>query len=1687
MHTVLDIIHAANKVSDHIEDAHARSGSAPDLSPKEHVESIIAKNRVLKLISRQIKDVESALKSSVVIDAADVEPELVAMDVANDTNKPPGDVIREGMSGKDSGLGKQNPSLEKMAENIGPIVDTFKDILTKPYLKNYNAMLNTIPIVGLKGDNIMYTETKSRGVLGVEEDWSVFGRIPDNVNIDSSKAVHFFPYKGDFCMSIGTAIWRRKHRDDRDPEVKKAVDNWPKLYVESWEKVGDNCLPVGNAWSILPFARLSGKDIRFHLVVLGQDGRLLSLNGDLAGSNNSFTELKNSSDAKNKAAAALSIKQAAYFNGNIVAYDSGSNTWNLDVDFDAATFTASDQMAVDPLFELTATDIGPVAVQTDGWIYRRRLETVNDPSDKTAKNDKKAGWQRWIQQKGVTHLGVASPGVMLDLETLTGSLRDRYMDTQKCIYPVVSKLQTFATNQELFLKKQLETAEEYQKNEDSAAKQKIAIKEAKKLVMQTKIWATIMRKQSSSVKDTVNGMGTDLSSVRTQLDQQLIVLRDKLVSLQAQIKATKEAKAKMDAAFWGSIGVMLLGIGLAVLGAVTGVGVIALGIVGGALFVGGLVAACHFGSESAKLAGQIEDLEAEARGVQQAITDIKSVADRFGDLEKMYENLNMFWGRMFNAASSLGGMNEATALQIGAGVLEDTTSIEASISVVTKMKNGCATYLAVLNRTGIKIPRDDSDDDSDNDDDEAADVELQSLETSPVDPGFKNLVLFNKQVDIATQALENDQFNEYVKHLEVADLIDVYTGQMGIAPETVAQVLDEARQREGAEAADIFGDLANFARFTPLGMAVGMVEQAVSRDVDLESAPQDEQRESGDIFGILADFARVSPVGMIVNTIGTAAEAVARDVDLNEQPESTQSNGKESADIFGDLANFARFTPMGMTVNLVSDAFSRDVDLDIPETQVQSHESADIFGVIADFARFTPVGFALGGLQLDSPNPVQNWFLKNTIDAATNIFATAAPFSSDHPSSGMLNGILGEARNNVLSMLDMTLSTASVSEGWMKQIPAVPESDEEISKVAYLQAQALLTCKQAMEKARLANNAFVDFNHLAQQEQERLQREISFLGDRIQSTHARGEAELREILSPRVTDFFDFGIGRMSAMQKANEMQSRLSQEIDELQRKISQCSQDLQSGHSFMGHTQTWVELCERTSGNLGSIYGTLMSVKYGIKIDAAAYKELADTQWGQIRKEADEVKAMLQGGQNSAVAMDIEGLGVAADVAADSALVQIASPTPVLLSQLEAQTNNSTIVWENIGKLQRLTYTEDIVGYFDAASNRKVTLNEVIQSIRNAYTQTAALHYGTVEQINTLALLQSTRANNLASGKISPHVFLKGTFSSVSMARKQSARVKSQLANSSAELSGKIKLVKASIGELKKAISSANIDLARRDKAYRDKVTGIIVEGCLTGFATGGLVAAAAFAAYSGVAIASIPALLAAGGVVFGKDGDKKEDKEEGTPDGKASNGTKATNGTKGTNGTNGTNGHAKRKVESDGEEVPEEAGGKSEETAAPAKKTEKEIPIQKRVEAAQDTWTALSGVLRTVKDAASGTELGKALFNKMSLQELGMLVQLVKTAIVVMERSVAAVEHLSQPLEDLLSSLAQMADILSDMDTRCSQYQVKTAGASLQFGKEEAETVKAGWAEVGDAAEAWLDVFNAQRISPITYSVV
>lgn len=88
--------------------------------------------QVLNILKRSIRDVESALnlpKDESESFDVDISVEAAAMDVVNDADKAPGDIIREGMNGKDSGLGKQVPSLQKMAEDVGPVLEAFDAVL----------------------------------------------------------------------------------------------------------------------------------------------------------------------------------------------------------------------------------------------------------------------------------------------------------------------------------------------------------------------------------------------------------------------------------------------------------------------------------------------------------------------------------------------------------------------------------------------------------------------------------------------------------------------------------------------------------------------------------------------------------------------------------------------------------------------------------------------------------------------------------------------------------------------------------------------------------------------------------------------------------------------------------------------------------------------------------------------------------------------------------------------------------------------------------------------------------------------------------------------------------------------------------------------------------------------------------------------------------------------------------------------------------------------------------------------------------------------------------------------------------------------------------------------------------------------------------------------------------------------
>ncbi|KAI1098939.1 hypothetical protein F4804DRAFT_323452 [Jackrogersella minutella] len=113
-----------------------------------------------------------------------------------------------------------------------------------------------------------------------------------------------------------------------------------------------------------------------------------------------------------------------------------------------------DETLIQTIPEFTATDLGPVTVRSDGYLYKRYIQ--DPPSDGS---DPMVMWPKWVLQEGVTHLGVASPGVLLNLQVLTRTLKARYIETQTILYPVVNNIRSFAMTHEFYLDQLKKTAD----------------------------------------------------------------------------------------------------------------------------------------------------------------------------------------------------------------------------------------------------------------------------------------------------------------------------------------------------------------------------------------------------------------------------------------------------------------------------------------------------------------------------------------------------------------------------------------------------------------------------------------------------------------------------------------------------------------------------------------------------------------------------------------------------------------------------------------------------------------------------------------------------------------------------------------------------------------------------------------------------------------------------------------------------------------------------------------------------------------------------------------------------------------------------------------------------------------------------------------------------------------------------
>ncbi|KAF8654625.1 hypothetical protein AX16_003506 [Volvariella volvacea WC 439] len=605
---------------------------------------------------------------------------------------------------KADGMRDSVKGLQDMAKSIGPIINEFDNILTKPYLDEYSAHINTVPVVGIRNNNeIMYIDTQIQSLPagGTTDVWSSFGALPSGVQINptGSDKVYLFPYKGDFCLSVGRQVWFKSHLDSKDPALAQAIDNWPGLYSKDWTKAGETVLPSNNPIAVVPFAVLSAdrNQIAFHLFVLEADNTLKRLTTDSL-NNASKWEVFPHQAKSGGPSTSPTFKKLAYWNNHFVGVDTNSNIWDVELDWNSGTYFVKDQQAIDPVTEFTATEVGPVGLRSDGYLYKRIIEVPTDPNNN---NDAALKWTRWIKADGVTNLGVASPGVILDLNLLTRTLRSRYIDVQTAVYPVVDRIRAFGITHVYFLDKVKADAEAWQ-NAESQEQADIAIASAKSFISHAKQWATIVSRSVSGAKESVNLMTKQLHDVKMELETQLQILRDKLVMLQATLSQQQEALSQLQAAFWGSVVAAIIGLVALVAGIASGVALFILAA--GALLVAGIAASIAYGIKMSELAADIEQTKSQINTVSTAIQNMSEIVTSFTSLDELYGNLNIFWGRMLNDSTAVGTMDEVTAMFIGEEILYDTSSIEASRDMTQNMTTACEVYLDVLNQQGVQIP-----------------------------------------------------------------------------------------------------------------------------------------------------------------------------------------------------------------------------------------------------------------------------------------------------------------------------------------------------------------------------------------------------------------------------------------------------------------------------------------------------------------------------------------------------------------------------------------------------------------------------------------------------------------------------------------------------------------------------------------------------------------------------------------------------------------------------------------------------------------------------------------------------------------------------------------------------------------------------------------------------------------------
>ncbi|CAM9997983.1 unnamed protein product [Pylaiella littoralis] len=595
-------------------------------------------------------------------------------------------------------------SLEDMIKSASNVIDDFDEILEKPFLEEFSASLDRVPLIGIQDRKLMY----SKNVL-IDDNASTvfaeFAELPNDAPKDISSA-NVFPRNGNLYLSIGTSVWWKEDLKGNNDALADSIDNWPLIFKDGWSKIGDNVFSADIVdaayYGQVPDSLHPTRKRLFRTVLLDSSGQLHTFGGTLNRSGNTFVPIafKPSDDVKE----APVWEKIAFTRGDLHAYANGI-IWTLALSLSEATgtYTVRDKTTVGNVLEMEGNETGLVLRRDDGFLYQQYIQ-VSDPEiapvgdflyqhPEAASGDPTLvalAYTRWIKAPSdLRMIGVAVPGVELNLRILTSSLKSRYLRTQTALYPVVEKIRAFAKVHTAYLDYLQTEADKYSATNPPTDDEAIA--QANTYLGHISFWTKTISDAITGVMGAVNVMAASAEAVKRQLKTQLAVMEKALVKLEAALRGLQTAKKGLRKKLNDAVGL----------------------IVGGALsFLAPPLAYPLIGAKRNAVKKELAQVNKDLANTEARLKVLTTTHGKLSQIPGLYDDgidgaleaLNTFWGRMFNNAGSLQTMTGALS-DFGAELLLGSFSfnITAAKKSVDLLSVGCTKYLDLLNSQGVQV------------------------------------------------------------------------------------------------------------------------------------------------------------------------------------------------------------------------------------------------------------------------------------------------------------------------------------------------------------------------------------------------------------------------------------------------------------------------------------------------------------------------------------------------------------------------------------------------------------------------------------------------------------------------------------------------------------------------------------------------------------------------------------------------------------------------------------------------------------------------------------------------------------------------------------------------------------------------------------------------------------------------